>query len=192
MTKITLVTGGARSGKSHYAEALLADKPHVTYIATAPTYPHDSEWTSRIELHQSRRPAHWTTIETSLLTEALTEVSVEESVLVDCLTLWLTATIDRLGGWTLPHNSPEYFAFLSELDSHIQELCETAQACQGDIVFVTNEVGSGIIPAVSSGRLFQDLLGKLNVAMGGISDSVVLVVAGRALEIYSATPESRI
>ena len=190
MTKVTLVTGGARSGKSHYAEGLLADQRNVTYIATAPTYPDDSEWASRIESHQKRRPAHWTTIETSHLTEAFEDVNTDEHVLADCLTLWLTATIDRLGGWELQHNSPEYFEFLRELDLCVETLCTAAQSCRGEIIFVTNEVGSGIIPAVSSGRLFQDLLGKLNVAIGAISDSVVLVVAGRALEIYSATPTS--
>ncbi len=190
MTQITLVTGGARSGKSHYAEGLLADKPQVTYIATAPTYPEDPEWVSRIELHQNRRPDHWTTIETSHLTEALADVNTDEHVLVDCLTLWLTATIDRLEGWSLPQHSPEYFAFLRTLDEHIEQLCNAAQSSRSDIIFVTNEVGSGIIPAVSSGRLFQDLLGKVNVAIGAISDSVVLVVAGRPLEIYSTRPKS--
>ena len=192
MTKLTLVTGGARSGKSHYAEGLLSDKSTVTYIATAPPYHDDPEWTSRIELHQSRRPEHWKTVETSHLTEALAQITDNEHVLVDCLTLWLTSTIDRLGGWTLEPNTNEYIEFLRELDDHIESLCRTAQSCRGDVVFVTNEVGSGIIPAVSSGRLFQDLLGKLNVAIGTICDSVVLVVAGRALEIYSATPESQI
>lgn len=191
MTKISLVTGGARSGKSHYAEGLLANKSHVTYIATAPKYLDDLEWATRIELHQSRRPSHWTTVETSLLAEALPEVDNDEHVLVDCLTLWLTATIDRLDGWSLQHNSPEYFDFLDKLDEHVEALQKAAQSCRGDIIFVTNEVGSGVIPAVSSGRLFQDLLGKLNVAIGAISDSVVLVVAGKALEIYSSTSESQ-
>ena len=96
-----LVTGGIRSGKSVYAEQRLAGEPAVTYIAAGgPVDPADTEWVARIAMHQLRRPASWTTLETDDLPAALR--AGHPAVLIDSLGTWLTATIDRIGTWDEP------------------------------------------------------------------------------------------
>ena len=90
-----MITGGVRSGKSRYAELLLADEPAVTYLAPGPNGDSDPEWAARIAAHRLRRPASWTTVETADLAGALR--AADQPVMIDCLGTWLTATIDRAG-----------------------------------------------------------------------------------------------
>lgn len=164
-----LVTGGVRSGKSAHAEALLADRSEVTYLAPGPVpTADDPEWLARVAAHRERRPAHWVTVET-------TDLSVLPTgpVLVDCLGTWLTAQLDELGAWA----SDDWGnAFEVRLAAAI-----TAIARADDIVVVTNEVGLGVVPEHASGRLFLDLLGTVNQRVGAVVDEVHLVVAGRVL-----------
>jgi len=177
-TRRLMITGGMRSGKSRFAEGLLADQPNVTYIAPGPLPDPatDPEWAARVDAHRDRRPADWATVETSDVANALRRA--ESPVLIDCLGNWVTAQIDRLGTWDQP--LPEW---QGAFDSHMQDLIEAWRACQGLAVAVTNEVGWGLVSEYQSGRIFTDLLGRLNAAIAAASDEVYLMVAGRALRI---------
>lgn len=174
----TVVTGGVRSGKSTYAEGLLADAPAVTYVAPGPVPDPDAdpEWARRVAAHRARRPAHWTTVETADVAGAI--AAAETPILVDCLGTWVTRVIDELGTWDEPRAQWEPL-FLERLDA----LEAAWRASPQRLVAVTNEVGWGVVPAYRSGRTFADLLGRTNRTLAGASDHLVLVVAGRALEI---------
>jgi cob(I)alamin adenosyltransferase len=163
---LTLLLGGARSGKSRHAEALVAALPAPwVYIATA--QPFDAEMQARIELHRSRRGAGWQTMEAPLdLASALVEAGARP-VLVDCLTLWLSNLM--LHG----HNIPAAVAAV-----------ETALAARAaPTVLVTNEVGLGIVPEHPLGRAFRDEAGALNQSMAARADRVLFMVAGLPLTL---------
>lgn len=164
----TLVIGGARSGKSAYAESLLATETEVTYLATGNTSDDDPEWRKRIELHRARRPATWRTIETSDPAAQLQISAVP--LLLDCLGTWLAACIDRRRAWNGDR--------LEEVNADIERLVAAWRDCPVTAVAVSNEVGSGVVPATASGRLFRDLLGVLNARIAAESGHVVLMVAG--------------
>lgn len=172
-----LLTGGARSGKSTAAENLLADAPSVTYVATAPPGDNDEEWTARIAQHRARRPEHWHTVETDDVATQIARATSEHPVLVDCLTLWLTSRMDHHRAWNDPSGA------MTPLASEIDALAAGVAHCSGRLVVVTNEVGSGIVPADRGTRLFRDLLGRLNCAIAAQCDEVYLVVAGRFLRL---------
>ena len=175
-----LVTGGTRSGKSAYAEGLLADQPAVTYLAPGPPVDPvaDPEWAGRIALHPARRPAHWTTGETDDLPGALRGAAVERPVMIDSLGSWLTAVLDRLEAWSQP---PE--AWEDAYEDQVTDLVDAWRSCRRTAVAVTNEVGLGLVSEHRSGRLFADRLGTLNQAVASASDEVVLMVAGRPLTL---------
>ncbi|WP_024795799.1 bifunctional adenosylcobinamide kinase/adenosylcobinamide-phosphate guanylyltransferase [Tomitella biformata] len=164
----TLVLGGVRSGKSVHAEELLAAEPAVTYLATGGSGRDDPEWAARVELHQGRRPAAWRTAETVEIAELLRTATIP--ILLDCLGTWLTARIDLREAWD---GGP-----IELVEEDMRELVAAWRACPARAVAVSNEVGSGVVPATASGRLFRDLLGKLNSQMAAESEQVVLVVAG--------------
>jgi adenosylcobinamide kinase/adenosylcobinamide-phosphate guanylyltransferase len=148
-----LVLGGARSGKSAEAERRLVAEPDVVYVATADVRD-DPEWDERVALHRARRPAHWETLEAPDLPALL--ATEGPPLLVDCLTLWLSG-----GG---------------DPDALVQAWRRTPRR----VVAVSNEVGSGIVPATASGRAFRDALGRLNAAVAAESDEVWLTTAGLA------------
>ena len=173
-----LITGGMRSGKSRFAEGLLADQPHVTYIAPGPLPDPaaDSEWSGRIAAHRERRPDSWTTLETTDITGALRTGA--PPFLIDCLGTWLTATIDRLGTWDHPLAD-----WRQRIEPEIEDLLDAWRMCLEPAVVVTNEVGWGLVSEHRSGRVFTDLLGQLNARFAEASDTIYLVVAGRALRL---------
>ena len=167
-----LVTGGARSGKSHHGESLVQGRMPVTYVATAPTYPDDPEWVERIARHRHRRPPTWRLRETTQVADLLREAQPEETVLVDCLTLWVTAAVDRADAWE------DATAASSAVEEILADLLDALGSTRADVVLVTNEVGSGIAPATVSGRLFRDLLGRVNAAVATACDDVEIVTSG--------------
>lgn len=169
----TLVLGGARSGKSAYAEALLAAEPAVTYLATGGLREGDPEWAERVRLHRVRRPDSWRTVETADVAEQLR--AAQTPLLLDCLGTWLTARMDRHGVWN--------DGALDGVHADIDELVTAWRSCPVAVVAVSNEVGSGVVPATASGRLFRDLLGVLNARIAAACDDVVLMVAGRPLRL---------
>lgn len=172
-----LVLGGARSGKSTEAELRLLGEPEVTYVATGPTADSDPEWARRVAIHVERRPAWWHTVETPNAASAVREAT--GAVLFDCVGTWLTAAMDRCGLWNeTPDDSAEQ-RLHQEIDDLVAAWCET----EAYVVAVTNEVGSGIVPATPSGRLFQDWLGQLNQTLSAHSEEAVLTVAGRVMDL---------
>jgi adenosylcobinamide kinase / adenosylcobinamide-phosphate guanylyltransferase len=173
---VTLVLGGARSGKSRYAESLLRWHPKVTYVAPGPAASgSDAEWADRIWAHQARRPAQWTTLETTELAAVIRQAG--HPVLVDCLSTWLTRLIDDVDAWQDRQRAA------SHLKEQTARLLDALASATVDIVLVTNEVGWSVVPSTASGRMFRDDLGRLNAAVSGASDHVALVVAGRVLDL---------
>ncbi len=162
---LTLVLGGARSGKSAHAEQLLADAPHPIYLATARAG--DAEMADRIRRHRLRRGERWSTVEEPFdLPGALRLQSrPERPVLVDCLTLWLSNLL--LGD--VP------------VDREIDRLLDGLAALAGPVVFVANEVGLGIVPDNALARLFRDHAGRLNQLLAARCQRVVFVAAGLPL-----------
>ena len=170
----TLVLGGARSGKSYWAEQQLADDLAVDYVATSEPRPDDPEWAARVEAHRLRRPGHWHTIETLDLVDVL-GADTPTPLLVDCLTLWLTHQLDHVDAWQQPVDR-----WRAELDEAIAALVTAVAGTRRHVVLVSNEVGSGVVPSTPSGRVFQDELGRLNARVAACCDHVVLCTAGIA------------
>lgn len=166
-----LVLGGARSGKSSYAERLLAGERVVDYVACgAVPGPDDQEWADRVALHRTRRPASWRTVETLDLPAVLGRPG--PPVLVDCLTTWLAGTMDRCGVWTDEPGSGD------RLSTAVDELVAAWTTTRRRVVAVSTEVGSGIVPATPSGRRFRDEMGVVNARVATGAQRVWLVTAG--------------
>ncbi|AKH81993.1 adenosylcobinamide kinase [Streptomyces sp. CNQ-509] len=163
----TLVLGGARSGKSVEAERRLAAFPAVEYAATGGTRDGDAEWAARVAVHRERRPASWRTTETCDLVPLLAADGAPP-LLIDCLSLWLTDAMDRAGAWQGGDVRPR-----------ADELVAAVRATRRTVVAVSNEVGSGVVPATPAGRLFRDELGRLNAGVAAECEQVLLVVAGQ-------------
>lgn len=176
----TLVTGGARSGKSLEAERRLETFPGVLYVATGGTRQGDEEWAARVDLHRDRRPGSWRTAETCDLVPLLTEDG--PPLLIDCLSLWLTDAMDQVGAWddVQWRESGE-----TALRKKVAELVTAVRETPRTLVAVTNETGSGVVPATASGRRFRDELGRLNAAFAAECEQVLLVVAGQPLVLRS-------
>jgi adenosylcobinamide kinase/adenosylcobinamide-phosphate guanylyltransferase len=172
----TLVLGGARSGKSVEAERRLEAFPDVLYVATGGTRGGDTEWASRVAAHRERRPGSWRTAETCDLVPLLKEEGAP--LLIDCLSLWLTDAMDSVGAW-----DDAVWADGGEraLRERVRELTSAVRSARRTVVAVSNEVGSGIVPATASGRRYRDELGRLNAGFGAECEAVVLVVAGQAV-----------
>ena len=164
----TLVLGGVRSGKSALAEQLLAAQPSVTYVATGGSREDDPEWRDRVAAHVARRPAQWRTVESTDVAGCLR--AADGPLLIDCLGTWLTAELDRHGVWDGAPVEP--------VEADVADLLRAWRAVAVPVVAVSNEVGSGVVPATASGRLFRDLLGRLNAAVAAESETVLLTVAG--------------
>ncbi|AWT42780.1 MULTISPECIES: bifunctional adenosylcobinamide kinase/adenosylcobinamide-phosphate guanylyltransferase [Streptomyces] len=172
----TLVLGGARSGKSVEAERRLEAFPDVVYVATGGLRGGDQEWAARVALHRERRPGTWRTVETCEVLPLLAEEG--PPLLVDCLSLWLTDAMDSVGAWDDAEWSDGGERALRE---RVAGLVTAVREARRVVVLVSNEVGSGIVPATASGRRYRDELGRLNAAVASECESVVLVVAGQAL-----------
>lgn len=162
LSPVTLVLGGARSGKSVFAENLITAQGHGTYVATAEA--RDDDMRDRITKHQNRRGASWRTIEAPLnLTGALAEADVDgDPILVDCLTLWLSNLMEA--GRDI---AEETTALIARLPS---------MRCP--VVLVSNEVGQGIVPANTLARRFRDQAGTLHQAIAACADRVFFITAG--------------
>ncbi len=168
---VTLILGGARSGKSRHAEELLmAAGGDCLYIATAVgQVERDGEMAARIATHKARRGARWQTIEEPLdLAGVLTrEARPDRPILVDCLTLWLS----------------NLMAEEREIAAEIDKLVAVLPDLAGPVVFVSNEVGLGIVPMNALARDFRDHAGRLHQAVAAVADSVLFMVAGLPLTV---------
>ncbi|MFI6411050.1 bifunctional adenosylcobinamide kinase/adenosylcobinamide-phosphate guanylyltransferase [Streptomyces sp. NPDC050585] len=172
----TLVTGGARSGKSLEAERRLEAYPDVVYVATGGGRDGDAEWAARVGAHRERRPSSWRTEETCEVAGLL--AADGPPLLVDCLSLWLTDAMDRVGAW-----DDDTWARTGEkaLRERVAELVAAVRATTRTVVAVTNETGSGVVPATAAGRRFRDELGRLNAAFADECEQVLLAVSGQVL-----------
>ncbi|MFE9094399.1 bifunctional adenosylcobinamide kinase/adenosylcobinamide-phosphate guanylyltransferase [Streptomyces sp. NPDC007264] len=174
----TLVLGGARSGKSAEAERRLAAFPDVLYVATGGSRSGDTEWAARVAAHRERRPGSWRTRETCDLVPLLAQDG--PPLLIDCLALWLTDAMDAVNAWDDAEWSD---GGERALRARVEELAAAVRATRRTLVAVSNEVGSGIVPATASGRRYRDELGRLNAVFAAECEQVLLVVAGQALPL---------
>ena len=171
-----LVLGGTRSGKSELAERLLADEPAVRYVATGARSADDAEWTRRIDAHQARRPAGWTTEEVGTdpwrLPSLLAGAVRTDAILVDEIGTWVGAVMSQADA---PAATP--VARMAE------ELGHAVRACPARLVIVSPEVGLAPVALTPLGRAFVDALGATNIAIAAACDAVVLVVAGQPVPV---------
>lgn len=179
--RVTLVLGGVRSGKSRYAQQLAERSQAVTFIATAERRD-DDEMRAKIDRHRADRPAHWSTVEEPLhLAQAINTVaSGTDVIIIDCLTLFAANLLEA------HHDHPE------QLQEPIGALCATLTSTPRSIILVSNEVGSGVVPAYASGRRFRDLVGEINQRVAAVADTVLLMVAGLPLALKGFTPDHNV
>jgi adenosylcobinamide kinase / adenosylcobinamide-phosphate guanylyltransferase len=170
MTKIILVTGPARSGKSEWAETLATDSSkQVIYVATSLVDEADLEWQSRLEQHRNRRPSDWKIFEVPIDLSAVVRSGLESECLL----------IDSLGTWTanlLEQAAPAW-------EQTQQDLIASLKSATADVILVGEETGWGVVPAYPAGRLFRDRLGTLVRQIGAIADAVYLATGGYALNL---------
>jgi adenosylcobinamide kinase/adenosylcobinamide-phosphate guanylyltransferase len=177
MSSIILVTGGSRSGKSAYAQRLAESRSGPwTFIATCPQI--DEEMARKIEVHRQERDARrWTTIEEQIdLAGAIGRASAAGVILVDCLTLWVNNLMYRaaLAGREVTEQ---------EVAGLTHAIVRAADAVPGTVIFVTNEVGLGIVPPDASTRLYRNLVGRCGQAIAAAARAAVMVVCGMPLTL---------
>ena len=176
---ITLIVGGVRSGKSRYAQALAKEAENVVFLATAEAA--DDEMRAKIARHRRERPETWRTVEVPIdLDAAITQYGREcELLIVDCLTTF-TANVLAADG----DNHDQVLA-------RVERICTALKQTGASVALVSNEVGSGIVPAYPSGRQFRDLLGEINQRVAELADKVVFMVAGCSMVIKGAAEVSQ-
>ena len=181
--ELWFVTGGARSGKSRFAERLAAETGReVVYIATME--PLDQELVERVAAHRASRPAGWSTLEAPLdPAGALAGAAPAACAIIDCLSLWVSNRLGPLGRDPLP---AAVARLERELEAEVERLLDAARAREVPAIVVTNEVGSGVVPAYPLGRAYRDLLGRVNQRVAIAADRAWLLVAGRPLELPPA------
>ena len=170
-SRLILVSGPARSGKSRWAEHLLHHHPVVTYIATAAARPDDVDWQRRLDAHRQRRPDHWIVSESAgELINTINDLDQVQSVL-----------IDSLGGFVAAHldHSPK------DWNLHCARLITTIKSSECTFVMVIEETGWGVVPPTRIGGLFRDRLGTLAQELDRVADAAWLVVQGRALDLHA-------
>jgi adenosylcobinamide kinase / adenosylcobinamide-phosphate guanylyltransferase len=191
--QLILILGGGRSGKSTFAEQLAQRSGRsVAFIATATVS--DDDMRLRIERHQAARPADWQTIEEPLdLASAIQQAaSLADVLLLDCITLWVSnwlftqENIDDASSVT----SPYYEGALAEIDKLL--ITFNALDTQKTLIVVTNEVGLGIVPSYTLGRVYRDVLGLVNQRLAAVADRVYLMVAGLGVDIKRLHEEATI
>jgi adenosylcobinamide kinase / adenosylcobinamide-phosphate guanylyltransferase len=165
---VTLVLGGVRSGKSRYAQQLAERSGRVVFVATAKIS--DDEMRGKIERHRADRPKQWMTIEEPLeLVEVLTQQQTScDVILIDCLTIFAANLLESEG---------------DAIDDRVTALCNALRSADCAVVLVSNEVGSGVVPAYPLGRRYRDLLGEINQSIAKVADDVILMIAGLPLAL---------
>jgi adenosylcobinamide kinase/adenosylcobinamide-phosphate guanylyltransferase len=174
---VTLVLGGVRSGKSRFAQQIAERAEHVTFIATAERRD-DAEMHAKIERHRADRPQTWATIEEPLhLARTIREAGKDcDLLLIDCLTLFASNLLEACG-----ENS-------EQVQTHIDQLCSALGSASCSIILVSNEVGSGVVPAYELGRRFRDLVGEINQRVASVADTVLFMVAGLPFPLKGSVP----
>jgi adenosylcobinamide kinase/adenosylcobinamide-phosphate guanylyltransferase len=163
---VILVLGGVRSGKSSYAQQLAEKSSRVTFVATAERRD-DEEMHRKIERHRADRPAHWTTVDRVVRSSG----DKSDAILIDCLTLFGANLMET------------YESNEAALEACVEDLCVALKKKSCKVILVSNEVGSGVVPAYALGRRFRDLVGEINQRVAAVADTVVLMVAGLPLPL---------
>ncbi len=169
----TLVLGGARSGKSTTAERLMTS-PDTVYVATGYSPSDDPEWADRVAKHRAQRPSTWDLAETIDLVPLLD--SPGPPLLIDCLTLWLARVMDECEVWA-------DLSRVNAVETRIEQLAEAWSRTTRTAVAVSNEVGSGVVPADPGTRLYRDLMGRVNATISHHSHTVLWCIAGRTVPL---------
>ena len=176
--KLILITGGARSGKSSFAESLAQKMgENITYIATAQAL--DEEMRERIVEHRKRRPKNWQTVEETVQVDrVIEEVDTQtEVIIIDCMALLISNLISDFS----EKSSKDIFA--SKVQEKIEHIIKASLKYQATVIIVSNEVGSGLVPTNPTGRFYRDILGRANQSIARNADLVYLLVAGIPLLI---------
>ena len=173
MPKITLILGGARSGKSSYAQSLAEEiGKSVTFIATGQAL--DDEMSARIQKHRAERPAHWETLEIPNGIAPYVRQIESDIVILDCVTLLISNLLMQFVKDDLVDESPFVVAVQKEVKELLDVMCEQKQ----DWIIISNEVGLGLVPPYQMGRIYRDWLGWANQHLARKADKVILMVAG--------------
>jgi len=179
MGRLILVTGGARSGKSTFAERLAAKLGgnDVLFVATAEAG--DDDMRQRIAAHRQARPAAWETIEAPREAGLRMSAAIAKRrvVLVDCLTLLISNAVLSLG------DDPDSEQADRVAAAEVEQLLKAAQTLEAVVIVVTNEVGLGLVPPYKLGRIYRDVLGKANQRLAAVAEEVYLLVSGIAIDI---------
>jgi adenosylcobinamide kinase/adenosylcobinamide-phosphate guanylyltransferase len=185
---LTLVLGGARSGKSRYAQSLCDSASSVIYVATARVEENsgDDEMRERIARHRADRPAIWKTVEEPLdPSRAVSESPHEATLLIDCATIWISNLMWEFRTEPVAEQNRLIFEKVDYLIDVVRRRAESLPdgASAGEVVIVSNEVGSGIVPEHPVARSFRDLQGFANQRLAQAADNVVFIVAGLSLRL---------
>jgi len=185
MRELIFILGGARSGKSQYAEKLATELggENVLYLATAEAK--DEEMAARIDRHRSRRPSGWDTLEApSLITQSIqTKAPRQKTVLVDCISMLVS---NIMLTYLLPENKVKNMdeaLIESQINQEIQSFLKYVRDHDLHCIMVSNEVGMGLVPEYESGRLYRDILGRVNQMIAGSADKVIFMVSGLPMQV---------
>lgn len=184
MSKITTITGGARSGKSSFGEKLLKEHPGIKgYIATA--IPFDAGMKDRIKKHKASRPKYWKTFELPRsISPSIEKIASEcDVVILDCITVFSSNIFfEKEYDWeTVPYETVD--ALEQKIIEEIQEIIKKARDNQLDMIIITNEVGSGIVPDNRLSRIYRDMAGRINQKLSELSDAVYVSISGIPLQL---------
>lgn len=178
MSKITLILGGARSGKSSHAQKLAEESgKSVTFIATAQAF--DNEMSARIKKHQTERPQHWQTLEIPLDISSQIKDIKSEVVILDCITLLVTNLIMPF----VENDVVNEEKSKQTVQHEIENLLNIIRESKRDWMMISNEVGLGLVPPYQIGRVYRDLLGWANQHIAKEADSVLFMVAGIPMKV---------
>lgn len=174
---VILVLGGVRSGKSRYAQQLAQLSARVKFVATAERR-EDEEMLRKIERHRAERPAHWKTVEEPVALGRVIDSSGGDcdAIVIDCLTLYGANLMEI------------YKDNERDLNVCLDALCSALKRTSRQVILVSNEVGSGVVPAYALGRRFRDLIGDINQRVASVSDTVLFMVAGLPLVLKGSIP----
>ena len=173
MSKITFLLGGARSGKSSYAQSLAEESgKSVTFIATAQAL--DDEMSARIQKHRAERPVNWDTLEVPLAISAYTKQIKSEVVILDCITLLVSNLLMPFVQDDLVNEAP----FKLAVQKEVEELIAAMRGQERDWIIISNELGLGLVPPYQMGRVYRDWLGWANQRLAREADKVIFMVAG--------------
>jgi len=180
---LVMITGGARSGKSEFAEKLALEKGgnSVLYIATS--IPFDEEMKERVKRHKERRPPFWQTKEVYKNLYDVISKSNAKVALIDCLTVMITNLLMEVDLTWEKVELKEIDNIEKQIADEVDKILSAKKDFKGDIILVTNEVGMGLVPEYKLGRIFRDIAGRMNKKVADASDEVYLMVSGIPLKI---------